>query len=302
MKRPEKNSLRGRGRRPTAGILFCAACGLLCLLCWTSQAMAQWPRIAVSKDGTPISYEVFGSGEPTLVFVHGWCCNRSFWRKQVPYFAEKYRVVTLDLAGHGASGNGRTVYSLAAFGADVAAVVKALGARNVILIGHSMGGPVSIEAAKRLPDACIAIVGIDTLEDFTEEYTPEQITEFLRPFQEDFKGKTDSLVRTMFVPGTPPEFIDEIVNTMSGASAAVGISALEGMLRTSYRANPPNITVPVWCLNADLWPTNVEGNRAFVPEFNLRIMPGVGHFLMLESPDECNRQLDAIVQEIAHRA
>jgi pimeloyl-ACP methyl ester carboxylesterase len=59
--------------------------------------------------------------------------------------------------------------------------------------------------------------------------------------------------------------------------------------------------MPVWCLNADLGPTKREGNRKFVPEFNLRIMPGVGHFLMLEKPEEFNKQLDQIIQEITKR-
>jgi pimeloyl-ACP methyl ester carboxylesterase len=73
------------------------------------------------------------------------------------------------------------------------------------------------------------------------------------------------------------------------------------MFKRSYAANPPKIHVPVWCLNADLWPTKSEVNRKYVPEFNLRIMPGVGHFLMLEKPEEFNQQLNGIVEEIAKR-
>ncbi len=69
-------------------------------------------------------------------------------------------------------------------------------------------------------------------------------------------------------------------------------------MKTSYVANPPKINVPVWCLNSELWLTKPEINRKYVPEFNLCLMPGVGHFLMLESPDKFNRELEDIIEEI----
>jgi pimeloyl-ACP methyl ester carboxylesterase len=256
---------------------------------------------AVSRDGTKIAYSVSGKGEPTLVFIHGWSCNQSVWKKQVPYFEKNYRVVTMDLAGHGASGQERAVYTMEAFGEDAAAVVRAVGTKQAIVMGHSMGGAVIVEAAEMMPEEIAAIVGIDTLHDFEEVLTAEQKEEFLKPFKEDFKKHTDSFVRGMFVEGTDPNLMDEVAGMMSGASPRVGISALDEMFKRSYVTNPPKIKMPVWCLNADLWPTKLEVNRKFVPEFNLRIMPGVGHFLMLEKPEEFNKQLDQIIQEITKR-
>jgi len=253
---------------------------------------------AVSKDGTAISFSVYGKGEPALVFVHGWSCNRSFWKKQVPYFENKYRVVTLDLAGHGRSGRGRSVYSMKAFGEDVAAVVRKINAHKVILIGHSMGGGVIIEAAEILPEEVMALVGIDTMHDFEKTYTPGQVEEIMKPYKDDFWKATDSFLEKMFVKGTDPDFIDGVMEMVSDASEKVGISAMEEMLKTSYIADLPKIKAPVWCLNSELWPTRPDINRKYVPKFYARIMPGVGHFLMLESPDEFNRELDDILKEI----
>ena len=54
-----------------------------------------------SKDGVSISYQVTGKGLPALVFVHGWCCDKSYWDPQVRYFAADHQVITVDLAGHG---------------------------------------------------------------------------------------------------------------------------------------------------------------------------------------------------------
>ena len=64
---------------------------------------AHGAQISISSDGVDIHYEVYGKGEPTLVFIHGWSCDRSYWRAQVEYFAKQYQVITIDLAGHGES-------------------------------------------------------------------------------------------------------------------------------------------------------------------------------------------------------
>ncbi|MDX1450575.1 MAG: alpha/beta hydrolase, partial [Acidimicrobiia bacterium] len=99
-------------------------------------------RTVPSFDGIPITYEVHGRKSPTLVFVHGWSCDRRYWREQLEPFSHEYRVVAIDLAGHGDSGSGRQEPTIRSFGADVAAVVRELGLERVVLIGHSMGGDV----------------------------------------------------------------------------------------------------------------------------------------------------------------
>ena len=106
-------------------------------------------RVATARaaDGVSIQYEVRGQGEPALVFIHGWTSDRSSWREQVDGFARDYRVVTLDLAGHGESGKDRAKWDVASLVGDVEAVVKVLGLQRVVLIGHSMGGAVGINLA-----------------------------------------------------------------------------------------------------------------------------------------------------------
>src|SRR5688572_6013186 len=71
-----------------------------------------------SFDGVPISYEVHGNGSPALVFVHGWSCDPTYWAAQVEPFAANYKVVTIDLAGHGESGTQRSDWTMESFGED----------------------------------------------------------------------------------------------------------------------------------------------------------------------------------------
>ena len=130
---------------------------------------------AKSSDGQLISYNVFGNGETTLVFVHGWSGDSRYWRYQIPYFSQKYRVVTVDFAGHGNSEQNRKVYSLEAFGQDIKAVVEDVNAKKVILIGHSMSGEIVAEAARLMPDRVIGIIGADSIQNVEDTMPKEEI-------------------------------------------------------------------------------------------------------------------------------
>jgi pimeloyl-ACP methyl ester carboxylesterase len=255
-------------------------------------------RVVYSKDETPIVYSVYGEGDTVLVFVHGWSCNRAVWRYQIPYFEKKYKVVALDLAGHGASGRQRTVYTQESFGEDIAAVVRALNSRKIILIGHSMSGTAIIDAYQHSKRSIIGLIAIDTLEDMEYVCTPEEISAMVQPMKDDFPKGAEAFVRQMFVKNTDPKLVDEVVAIVTHADPAVGISTLENYFKSSVLPLAPGIDVPLWCLNADLWPTKPDVNSKYVKSYHLRIMPGVGHFLMLESADEFNRQLEDIIKKI----
>ena len=182
----------------------------LSLTIFPAQAGAQsvWPQTAVSKDGVPIAYEQYGAGEPTLVFVHGWSCDSRYWRAQIDHFAKKYRVVVLDLAGHGHSGLTRNRYTMQAFGQDVRAVVEAVGGRSVILIGHSMGGQVIAEAARLMPDRVIGLIGVDTFDNIEYPLTRKELEQMIAPLVDDFQVGTREFVAGMIRPDTDPRIRD----------------------------------------------------------------------------------------------
>lgn len=262
-------------------------------------------RVTTSGDGTPVAYTVVGRGPVTLVFVHGWSCDTRYWREQIDHFAAKYRVVSLDLAGHGHSGLGRTTYTMQAFGGDVKAVVDAVGGDRVILIGHSMGGVVIAEAATLLSGKVIGLIGIDTLQNVEQVYPQQQVDEILSSMQKDFSGATRPFVKTMLVKETDPELAQWVTEDMASAPPAVAISAFKEMTGMYVRGDIAKLfdrlAIPVRCVNADLSPTNIEANRRHMRSFEVKVMKGRGHFLMLESPAEFNRLLDATVQELAGR-
>lgn len=259
-------------------------------------------RITPSFDGVPISYSVYGKGDVTLVFVHGWSCDSRYWHRQVPYFSKRFSVVTVDLAGHGHSGPGRRSYTVASFGEDVRAVVEKVRAKRVILVGHSMGGAVIAAAAALMPDRVVGLVGVDTLHNVGARYTREDIEKHVKPFEEDFVKKVGEFVAGMFVKGTDPELVEWVVADMSCAIPRVGISALReyfGLYVSGDAAGLfEKVRAPVRAVNADLWPTDPAANRRHMASFDAVIMKGVGHFPMLERPDEFNRHLAKLVEQL----
>jgi pimeloyl-ACP methyl ester carboxylesterase len=259
------------------------------------------PASVVSADGVTIRYEVHGSGEPALVFVHGWSCDRSYWDRQVPYFSERYRVVTIDLGGHGESGLEREVWSMKAFGQDVAAVVDALGLEQVVLVGHSLGGPVVVEAARLLGDRVKIIVGVETFNDVGARYSEDQIEAQFQPFEADFSGSMRQWVRQAFLPTSDSALMEQIAEDMSSSPPAVAFGAAEQMYMWYNDESTEalrDVRVPVHLINSDYRPTNVNAAREYFPQLDVVLMSGVGHFVMIEDPDTFNRLLSEIVEGV----
>jgi pimeloyl-ACP methyl ester carboxylesterase len=246
-----------------------------------------------SADGSSIAYGVRGQGERTIVFIHCWTCNQEFWRPQIEHFAGNYRVAWLDLAGHGLSDSNRREYTMAAFGQDVAAVVNEIGAKNVVLVGHSMGGPVAIEAAGLLGEKVIGIVGVDTFyTSFEHPVSEEEMEGFVKPFKEDFKGTSTKMVLSMFTPEADPDVKAAIVKQMSAADQEMAVSAMYEILSWSAQSGPAGLAKYADKLrNINAAPTGKETAK----HESVVLVPGVGHFIPQVKPDEFNEVLEKIV-------
>jgi pimeloyl-ACP methyl ester carboxylesterase len=260
------------------------------------------PRFARSADGVRIAYEVRGAGHPALVLVHGWSCDRGYWLAQLEPLSREFRVVTLDLAGHGGSDSGRTEWSIAAFGNDVARVVQDLALEEVVLVGHSMGGDVILEAARRPPGLVDALVWVDAYRELAHPRTVEEVQRRMAPFRTNFVEATRSFVRTMFGAAADPSLVERIARDMSAAPVDVALGALEAAW--SFGAAVPallsTLRQPLIALNPGDAATDIESPRRFGIEVVL--LPGVGHFPMLEDPPAFNHQLANAAKAARRRA
>lgn len=256
------------------------------------------PLIADSADGVHIEYHVYGAGDPAVVLIHGWACDSSYWREQIRPLSAQYTTVTLDLAGHGGSGRNRTDWSMARFGEDVAAVVRRLPNARVILVGHSMGGPVALEAAALLGSRVLGIIGIDTFKSLgLPPPAPREVERAVAPFRTDFTAAMHRFVPTLFQPGANAAFEQRVANDMSRAPAPIAIASLVSLNSMDYRTLLSAVHVPIIAIDSDLGrAASEERIRKFLPSFRTITLKGDGHFLMLQDPKRFN---PVLLREIA---
>jgi sigma-B regulation protein RsbQ len=277
---------------------------LLLLLAFAVPSAQAKPASEVvnSSDGIPIHYSVAGKGDPALVFIHCWGCNRNFWENQVAEFSKTNRVVTIDLPGHGESGAGRTNWSIESYGDDVKTVVTKLGLKRVVLVGSSMGGPIALEAAKRMPDNVVAIVPVDSLQNVEVTITAEQADAVIKQMTADYKGSTTALLNQFFFsPNTPEAVKTRVINEALSRQPETAVAILKGIF--AYKPGPTmkEIKVPIKAINADLNPTMVEINRKYAPQFDVVIIKGTGHYPMLEDPARFNQMLAEILKGLPRK-
>jgi pimeloyl-ACP methyl ester carboxylesterase len=247
-----------------------------------------------SSDGVEIAYETHGArvgtDAPSVVLVHGWAGNRSYWDQQVAFLAEQLDVIALDLGGHGESGFGRADWTLEAFGDDVLAVVDEAGAQKVALVGHSMGGDAILHAARQLGDRVIGLVWVDVVRSLGNEprSSPEDVEAFLAPFVDDYEGAVDRFVRNMFPADAGGALVDHIASDMATAPREAALGSLRYALNRepAILRNVAEIAAPIVAINPDIQPTDADSMRRHGVE--TIVLNDVGHFLMIEDPGQFN--------------
>lgn len=252
-----------------------------------------------TPDGVPIHYSVQGKGEPALVFIHCWSCDRNLWDNQVSVFAKDHRVVTIDLPGHGESGQERKNWSIESYANDVNTVITKLKLKRVILIGSSMGGPIALEATRRMPDRVVGIVPVDTLHNVENTIDPKVLEDALKQLRADYKLAVAGLLNQFFFsPSTPPAVKNRIISETTARPPELAITILEAIFK--YRSAPAlrEVKVPIRAINADMTPTNLEVNRRYAPQFDAVIIKGRGHYPMLEHPEQFNELLADFVRNL----
>jgi pimeloyl-ACP methyl ester carboxylesterase len=260
-----------------------------------SDNKVHWAR---STDGVRIAYEVRGGGSLALVFVHGWSCNRSFWAGQMEPFSKQFKVVAVDLAGHGDSGRNREKWTIQSYGDDVAAVVKKLNLKRVILIGHSMGGDVIPEAALRLPGRVVGLIWLDTYKKLGAGRTPDEVQAFVAKFRSNFSETTRDFVRSMFVSTSDPALVERVALTMSSAPPSIALPSLESAF--SYSREMPRTLERLHLAVIAINPDNAPSDVGSLEHYGVQVifMPGVGHFLMMEDPKRFNGLLSTAIDRL----
>lgn len=256
----------------------------------------------VSGDSVQIFYSSKGRGDTCLLLVHGWGIHHGYWQAQQDYFATRYQVVAIDLPGFGKSGNGRKQWSVEAYGKDVLGVIRELGLKHVILVGHSMSGTIVTETALLAPEQVIQVIGVDNMRDLGTVVTPEAKAsydsfyarakiQFKEVVQKEmgpylFAPSTDSLIRLKVIgdilQGAPERSMDIL--------AAGDQYPLTQKLKMYAK--------PIYLIQSDYIPTDPKVFQKEGIPVVLRTIKNCGHYPMIEHPEAFNKTLESMIRQL----
>ncbi len=272
----------------------------LALLLLPAARAADPPSRYATLDGHKVHYRSVGSGSPAVVFIHGWTCDMTFWRLQSDAIAAKHRVLLVDLPGHGQSDKPPIDYTLELFARAVDAVLRDAGVERAVLVGHSMGGPVGLKFLRLYPKKASGYVAVDARfpvppeDPAAIEKAKAQFAAFAALYRKpDYRATMEKMVDAMFAPITSTAVREEIRSKMTATPQHVLASAMESMSEVlTWKPDP--IDVPALAIlanNPGLRPETEQYARRIFPRLDYRPWDGVGHFLMMEKPEEFNRAL-----------
>jgi pimeloyl-ACP methyl ester carboxylesterase len=285
----------------------------------------------VSADGTGLHVEVFGSETaPTLVLLHGWTCALRFWHPQIVELSRDFRVVALDLRGHGASRPPRGgAFTSEALADDLSAVLTAClpPGERAVLAGHSMGAMAIVAWAARHPEELERVAGavlISTgIGDLVVESLlvplPRSLVRTRRLLAAGLLGSSLPWPRSLRAIALPA--VRRVALSPGATAAQVGfchdvVSACRAQPRAAWgrmlatldlRAAVERLCIPALVMVGErdrlTPPPHARRLQRTLPEpVGLVVVPGAGHMLPVEAADEVNRQVREFATEVLEAA
>ena len=250
----------------------------------------------VNVNGVEINYIVEGSGDEVIFFVHGLGESHETWVEQIKFFSDHgYKVVAIDLRGHGESSIPKEKIKVEDFAKDVISVTEDLGIDKINYCGYSMGAVVLLETYKVKPDVFKSLI----LEAATPYYPPAQ-TDLLENMSMDEIAKQVS--EFAVGPNAPKELRDDIYRIISKMDKEVYIETAEAVTSKVYTDVLSTINVPTLLIAGDLDfiapPDVAEDMKNSIKNAKLYVIKNVGHMPHREAPDEFNKIVKDFIDKI----
>jgi len=253
--------------------------------------------------GTEISFQTCGSGDITLLFIHGWCINKGYWSYQSDGFCSDYNIVTMDLPGFGNSGKDRDNWTIEQFGQDVNEVIEQLDLNNVVLVGHSMGGDIILEAALN-NDKVLALIGVDNFKEVSMKIDPqiqEEIDGFLEVLQNNFSEVASAYAEgALFHPTTNDAVINRVIQDIINSDSMIAVASLKELFAYTAKEKKQlsKLKQKLYLINSTSSPTDTAALTSSGIQYKLLGIDGTGHYPMIEKPGEFNHLLKQALIEI----
>lgn len=230
-----------------------------------------------------LAYTIEGEGD-TVILLHGWGCDGNIWRATMELLVPHFRVVTVDFAGFGQSGEPHMVWGVEEYTRSVEALVKELGIVKPTLIGHSFGGRVSILYASRNEVARVVLADAAGVK-------PRRT---LRYYYKVYTFKLMKNILPMLIGGQKAQMLIDQRRQKSGSSdynraTPMMRAILSKCVNEDLCHIMPAVTAPVllfWGERDTATPLkDAETMECLMPDAGLVVAKGAGHFAMLEQPE-----------------
>jgi pimeloyl-ACP methyl ester carboxylesterase len=241
-----------------------------------------------------------GEGEPSFVFVHGWCCDHTFFEPQFTSFKRSHRAVALDLRGCGRSERPDSGYDIPTLADDLAGLCHELGVTKPVIVGHSLGGMIGVELAARYPALPKAVVAVDP---GPLAATPEARAVFASLITQ-LEGPDGEAVREAYVTALFDAHDDldrrrRITETMCSVPMPVAISVMRGVVDWNGLGALLLCQVPLLVLRSRTGGSNDPARLlALKPDVQIAVTVGAGHFHQLEVPEQVTPMIARFVSTL----
>jgi non-heme chloroperoxidase len=260
-----------------------------------------------TTDGAKIYYQDQGEGQPILL-VHGWLCSSKFWRKNVPEFSKAFRVVTLDLRGHGNSSKGLTGHTIAQYARDVREVIEHLGLQDTVLVGWSLGGPVVLSYYEQYGrNTRLKALGLVDSSPFPfspaawnshalRNYDYVGMNEMFADYTANPRKFAIAFTTRMFKQEPSDADMDWVVAEMMKTPTWIAEAAYSDFVLSDYAKSLPAIEVPVivFAANSGVFSNGIAMGKAIadqMPRATFIPFEDAGHILFYEQPQKFNAAL-----------
>ena len=262
-------------------------------------------QITIRNKQVEINYIQQGQGDTTLLFLHGWCNDGTYWKNQVEYFYENYNVFAIDLPGFGKSKAKRTNWTIEEYTNDVTAFIDIMNLKNVVIIGHSMAAEIMLQTALTNNPKIIGIAGVDKFKTIDVVFTSEQmkqITDFFPMLEKDFINSASFYAdMLLFHPTTPTEVKVRVKTDFANCDSVIGYETFMNQTEYGYTdaQRLEQLNYKLYLINSDGFPTNETGlkNRC-KSGFQVETIAATGHYPMIEKPAEFNLILEKVLKQM----
>ena len=258
-------------------------------------------------------YASSGAGTPAFVFVHGYARDHTDWEPQVAAQQRRYRVIACDLRGHGKTPGEPQDCSIENYGADVAELVRALSLAPAILVGHSLGCRVVLEAARTHPGCAAGLVLVDGSCTASENPAAAEQAMQQKISTMGYSAFAEERFHDMFPCPNPDA--ERLIALSRKLPAAIGTALFPRMTRWDAQYMDTALSgtmVPLMAIQStylgpglkrvSLGPDGtspwLELVRHAAPRARIEIVPGVGHFTQLEAAEKVNLLLEDFVASL----